>query len=595
MKQVLVFLIQIIILGYPGATCWAQARPNVILVMTDDQGIGDLGCHGNPWLKTPHIDSLYEASVRLTDFHVSPLCTPTRAALMTGLYPVNNGAWATFKGRDALSSQAITMADVFQQNGYQTAMFGKWHLGDNYPMRPTDCGFDLAIQHHAGGIGELSDYWGNSYFDDVYFVNNEPRAFSGYCTDVWFEEAMSFMDTLQPDKGPFFIYLPTNAPHDPLFVDERYAAPYQHLEGDSIISANLYGMIANIDENIGKLGRFLSQRGLVDNTLLIFMTDNGTRFGYSREGDLGYNKGYRGIKGAKLEGGHRVPFFIHWPAKGITGGIDRNILSAHVDLIPTLMGLCGLEWENQENWDGIDLSSFLLGERETFPDRSVYIHHRQDWRPPHQVRQSCLLYQNWRLINGTFLFDVVQDPEQRVDLREEQLELVSKLLDQNRLFRNRSEIRGEYQEFPSAMLGGAGGEEVVLTIQHAIGEDKGIWKAEQVAAGIRNRNNTHALEIIEAGTYLVSCRRWPKEWPGAIQGIPERHPNHDFDYLPIKPERVRIRIANQMHEKEILPNQESVNFILRLPKGKTLLVNDFVAEGETYGVYYTYISKWVEE
>ncbi|MGB5262891.1 MAG: sulfatase-like hydrolase/transferase, partial [Lutimonas sp.] len=276
-------------------TLKAQARPNVILVLTDDQGIGDLGCHGNPWLKTPNIDAFYEEAMRMTDFHVSPLCTPTRSAIMTGRYPINNGAWATFKGRDALSRNTKTMADMFRENGYKTALFGKWHLGDNYPVRPTDSGFDIAIHHLAGGIGELSDYWGNSYFDDVYYVNNEPQQFEGYCTDVWFDETMKYID--KNKDQPFFVYLPLNAPHDPLIVDEKYAAPYKHLEGKKIISADLYGMIANIDENFGKLTQFLEDKKLADNTILIFMSDNGSRFGYSKDGKLGYNKGYEGIKG----------------------------------------------------------------------------------------------------------------------------------------------------------------------------------------------------------------------------------------------------------------------------------------------------------
>ncbi|MEO1451804.1 MAG: arylsulfatase, partial [Bacteroidota bacterium] len=430
----------------------AQRPPNVILIMTDDQGIGDLGCHGNPWLKTPNLDSLYDQSVRLTDFHVSPYCTPTRSALMTGLYPVNNGAWATYKGRDALSSQAVTMADIFQQNGYQTAMFGKWHLGDNYPVRPTDCGFKLAVQHRAGGVGELSDYWGNTYVDDVYFVNNEPRPFTGYCTDVWFQEAMHYMDTLR--EGPFFLYLPTNAPHSPLYVDSSYAAPYKHLEGSDIISANMYGMIANIDENMGKLGRFLDQKGLAENTILIFMTDNGTNYGYSRNGKVGYNKGFRGIKGDKLEGGHRVPFFIRWPAQNMGSGKDLEVLSAHVDVIPTLMGLCGFTGVDDHAWDGVDLSSLLLGQSAEIPDRSVFVHHRQDWRPPEQVMRSCILYQDWRLINGKLLFDISQDTLQKRDLAKEHPALVSRLLQQNQAFLDEAEARVEFQEFPSPVLGG---------------------------------------------------------------------------------------------------------------------------------------------
>ena len=241
---------------YLGAS--QNSKPNVILVLTDDQGIGDLGCHGNPWLKTPNIDKFYTEAVRMTDFHVSPVCTPTRGAIMTGQYPINNGAWATYKGRDALSGNATTMAEIFRDNGYKTGMFGKWHLGDNYPARPTDLGFDVAVHHKAGGVGELSDYWGNNYFDDTYFVNNEPEQFEGYCTDIWFYEAMKFIEST---KEPFFVYLATNAPHSPHYVDEKYADPYTPFVGTEIPNAEFFGMIANIDENFGKLEKFLKKAG----------------------------------------------------------------------------------------------------------------------------------------------------------------------------------------------------------------------------------------------------------------------------------------------------------------------------------------------
>ncbi|WP_237706941.1 arylsulfatase [Ochrovirga pacifica] len=407
-------------------------QPNVILILTDDQGIGDLGCHGNPWLKTPNIDAFYTKAVRMTDFHVTPLCTPTRAAIMTGQYPINNGAWATFKGRDALSGDAQTMADVFQQNGYKTAMFGKWHLGDNYPTRPTDSGFETAIHHLAGGVGELSDYWGNSYFNDVYYVNNKPKQFDGYCTDVWFDETMKFID--QNKEKPFFVYLPTNAPHDPLIVAEKYAAPYKHLEGKQIPKANLYGMIANIDENFGKFYQFLGDKYLLENTILIYMSDNGTRYGYTHDGKLGYNKGYRGIKGSKLEGGHRVPFFIRWPNGKIEGGRDVNALAAHVDLIPTLANLCDLKIPENMPLDGEDFSSALTGENKKWERKTAYIHHNQDWRPPADVAQTCILKGDWRLIDGHQLYNVKTDPKQRKNVAKMHPELVAELLSQNQKF-----------------------------------------------------------------------------------------------------------------------------------------------------------------
>ncbi|MEM9834034.1 MAG: arylsulfatase, partial [Bacteroidota bacterium] len=352
--------------------------PNVILVMTDDQGIGDLGCHGNPWIKTPNLDKFYEESVRLTNFHVSPLCTPTRAAIITGQYPIHNGAWATFKGRASLHHNSPTIAEIFQQNGYTTGMFGKWHLGDNYPARPTDCGFDHAVHHSSGGVGEISDYWGNSYFDDMYLVNNEPTQFEGYCTDVWFEEASKFIK--ENRENPFFIYLPTNAPHSPLIVADQYSDPYAPLEDTEIPSANFYGMITNIDENFGRLDSLLNATGLAENTILIFCTDNGTQFGYNEEGNLGWNQGFRGNKGDKLEGGHRVPFFIRWPAAGISGGKDIGVLLAHIDLFPTLASMCQLALPADLPLDGIDFSELLLDTISNLPERTVFVHHRQDWR-----------------------------------------------------------------------------------------------------------------------------------------------------------------------------------------------------------------------
>ena len=564
-----------------------QRPPNVILILTDDQGIGDMGCQGNPWLKTPNMDAFYEEAVRLTDFHVSPLCTPTRAAIMTGRYPINNGAWATFKGRDALSPGVTTMADIFKQNGYTTALFGKWHLGDNYPVRPTDCGFDVAIHHLAGGVGELSDYWGNSYFDDVYYVNNEPKQFEGYCTDVWFDETIKFIENNKDD--PFFVYLPTNAPHDPLIVAEKYADPYKKLEKDKIISADLYGMIANIDENFGKLLRFLDEKDLANNTILIFMTDNGTRFGYSRDGKLGYNKGYRGIKGDKLEGGHLVPFFIRWPNGKIQGGRDVNTLAAHVDLIPTLAGLCGISIPQNISLDGIDLSPLLLQQKKKIGKRTVFIHHRQDWRPPKDIAQTCILYDQWRLLNGKELYNIRKDPGQQNDLADRRPKLVKQLLDHNAKFLSTTKTNREYKELPVHVVGNEAQEEIKLTIQHAIGEDGGIWKTEQVAAGMKNKNNTHAIEVEKDGNYLISCTRWPKECPGPILGVPQKNPKGRFEYQTINPEKVRIQIANQILEKKIGSEDEEVGFEVRLEKGKTLLTNDFIEGKKKYGVYYTYI------
>ncbi|MFY0626957.1 MAG: arylsulfatase [Reichenbachiella sp.] len=567
----------------------AQKPPNVILILTDDQGIGDLGCQGNPWLKTPNIDAFYEASVRMTDFHVSPYCTPTRAAIMTGRYPINNGAWATYKGRDLLTEGALTMAEIFKQNGYKTGIFGKWHLGDNYPVRPTDCGFDVAVHHKAGGVGELSDYWGNNYFDDVYFVNNEPMQFEGYCTDIWFEESMKFID--ENKENPFFVYLPTNAPHSPWFIDKSYSSPYKELEGDEIFNANFYGMISNIDENFGKLEKFLNEKKLADNTILIFMTDNGTSGGMSADGKIGFNKRLRGTKGTRTEGGHRVPFFIRWKDGKISGGRDVELLAGHVDLIPTLSALCDLKTSQKTDFDGIDVSPYLFkkGKKEPKPSREMYVHLRQDWRPPYAIDRTCIMKDDWRLVNGSELYDIKSDPMQSKILSDDFPKRLEELKKSNHAFIDQAKLNLEYYEMPYFVVGNDAQDEIKLTIQHAIGEDGGIWKSQQVADGLKNINNTHSLKFEKSGIYEIACRRWPKECPGSIWGVPQENPKDLYKYSTIKPEKARISLSNQMFEKDINGDEEAVVFKVKVEAGKTFLVTDFLEGKKKYGVYYTYV------
>ncbi|MHC5056243.1 MAG: sulfatase-like hydrolase/transferase, partial [Planctomycetota bacterium] len=249
----------------PGGGVRAATKPNVILVMTDDQGYGDLSCHGHPTLKTPHLDGLHAESTRFTDFHVSPTCSPTRAALMTGRYNNRAGVWHTIMGRSILLRDEVTAADVFAANGYRTGFFGKWHLGDNYPFRPEDRGFQTVWRHGGGGVGQTPDYWGNDYLGDTYWIDGKPTKFEGYCTDVWFDGLLKFVEANR--ERPFFAYVPTNAPHGPFISPPEY--PNQ----------GFYGMIRNIDDNMGRLMKRLDELGLAQDTILIFMTDNGTAAG----------------------------------------------------------------------------------------------------------------------------------------------------------------------------------------------------------------------------------------------------------------------------------------------------------------------------
>ena len=221
-------------------------------------------------------------------------------------------------------------------------MIGKWHLGDNAPHRPQDRGFQDVDWHRCGGVGQASDYWGNDYFDDTYEWNGQFEKFDGYCTDVWFREAIRFVEVSK--NKPFFLYLATSAPHSPYFVDEKWAAPYRK-DPKWKPFANFHGMIANIDHNLGLLRERLVQLDLAENTILIFMTDNGTSAGgkfkgLDSEASAGFNAGMRGKKSSIYDGGHRVPFFIHWPKGKLTGGREIDTLAAHYDVLPTLAELC---------------------------------------------------------------------------------------------------------------------------------------------------------------------------------------------------------------------------------------------------------------
>lgn len=250
-----------------------RERPNVVFVLADDVGYGDLACLGNPAIKTPNIDELHGDSVRLTDFQVSPTCAPTRASLMTGRYNNATGVWHTVSGRELLDPSNISMAECFKSTGYATGIFGKWHLGDNYPCRTIDFGFDESIVCGGGGIWQTPDYFGNDDRDDAYLHNGKFEKYLGFSTDIFFDRAMDFMDRAQTRSEPFFCYIPTTAAHQPLWALKKDSKPYENVPGLS--EAGFYGMIANLDANVGKLRRYLDSRNLTRNTILIYAGDNG--------------------------------------------------------------------------------------------------------------------------------------------------------------------------------------------------------------------------------------------------------------------------------------------------------------------------------
>ncbi len=380
------------------------ARPNVILIMSDDQGYGDLSLHGNPVLSTPHMDSIGRDGMRFTQFHASPVCSPTRACLMTGRYNYRTGVVDTFIGRSMMAPDEVTVADHLRKAGYSTGIFGKWHLGDHYPMRAMDNGFDDCLVHYGGGIGQPSDPpGGESYFDPLLQRNGVAERFRGYCTDIFFNEASQFIQKNR--RRPFFAYVPTNAPHAPLEVAESFVEPYRK-KGLAERDARAYGMIANLDWNIGKLLAMLKSSNLERDTILIFMTDNGPQWPR-------YNAGLRGTKGTVYQGGIQVPFFVRWPAR-IKAGSTTDRLSAHVDVMPTLLELCGAAAPTGRKIDGKSLVPILNGQP-NWPDRTMFLQwHRGD--APERWRGACARNQKWKLVEDKELFDLESDPGETTNL-----------------------------------------------------------------------------------------------------------------------------------------------------------------------------------
>lgn len=398
----------------------AGARPNIILVMTDDQGYGDLGCHGHPFLKTPNLDKLHAQSTRFTSFNASPSCSPTRSALMSGQLPFKNGVTHTILERERMALSATTIAEVLKRAGYTTGIFGKWHLGDEDAYQPDQRGFDEVFIHGGGGIGQsypgsCADVPGNNYFDAVIKHNGAFVKTKGYCTDVFFRQTLVWINAQRDSGKPFFAYLPTNAPHGPYIVEDRYKAPYMGKCPDH--SAAFFGMIANIDENMGLLMEKLDEWNLSDNTLLIFMTDNGTAAGT-------YNAGIKGRKLSPHEGGSRVPLFMRFPGQ-ISPGVDIDTLTRHVDIFPTLAEFAGIAIPDNLGLDGRSLVPLLRNAPDIKPDDRMLLFHVGRWAKrdaPEQFRRGlpspdaakyngfAVRSKRWRLVGKHELYDMVNDP-----------------------------------------------------------------------------------------------------------------------------------------------------------------------------------------
>lgn len=352
----------------------AGARPNIILILTDDQGYGDIAAHGNTKIKTPHLDRLHAESLRFTDFHVSPTCAPTRCSIMTGRHEFKSGVTHTIMERERMSLKATTLPQTLKAAGYATGIFGKWHLGDEAAYQPGRRGFDEVFIHGAGGIGQsyagsCGDAPGNTYFDPAILHNGTFEKTTGYCTDVFFAQATRWIESQRGSGGPFFAYITPNAPHAPLDCPPEYIKMYDGMGLPENV-CRFFGMITNIDDNVGRLLAKLAEWGLSKNTLVIFMNDNGGTAGCKV-----FNTGMRGQKGSAFNGGTRGASFWRWPGT-IPAGFDCDRLTAHIDLFPTLVDLAGATApaDVAAKFDGRSLLPLLKDPAAPWADRYLFTH-----------------------------------------------------------------------------------------------------------------------------------------------------------------------------------------------------------------------------
>jgi arylsulfatase A-like enzyme len=541
-KSALAWLLLAACGGGPGEA--EGPRPNILLVITDDQGWGDLGIHGNPKIRTPNLDRLARESVRLDQFHVMPVCSPTRACLLTGRYNYRTGVVDTYLGRSLMHPDETTLAELLRGAGWRTGIFGKWHLGDNFPLRPHDQGFQEALTLKGGGIGQPSDPpGGDSYVDPTLYRSGVAEKSKGYVTDVITDGALKF---IQGAAGrPFFAYVAYNCPHDPLQAPPDLLEAYRK-DGLPDNAAKVYAMVENIDANVGRLLRKLSELGVADDTIVIFMTDNGPA------GER-YNGNMRGRKGTVFQGGIRVPFFIRWPA-ALKPRIE-DTPAAHVDVVPTLLEAALLP---ARPTDGASLLP-LLRMNAPLPDRSLFFQwHRGD--APEANRACAVRRGQWKLVRldpktPAMLFDLGSDPGEKNDLAASRPDIVARLqADYDAWFKDVCSTR----DFAPPRIGVGSPEEnpVLLTRQD--------WRGPSAGWTPKSRG-WWELEGLRAGTCDVRLLFAPVSGPAVL----------------------KLRMGGQARTGELAAGSREFGFRdVALPAGPFRLEAELEAGGETLGVLY---------
>jgi arylsulfatase A-like enzyme len=574
----------------------SKKKPNVIVILSDDIGYGDFSCHGNPVLKTPFLDQIAKEGMDFTDFHVTPVCTPTRGQLMTGLDCLHNLACSVTAGRTVPRRDVPTMAELLHKGGYTTGIFGKWHLGHEYPDRPMDRGFDKAIWFKGWGLQSEIEF-DNDYVNPRYLDGAETKRASVYCTDLWFQEAIAWM-TQQKDKGkPFFVYLPTNAAHMPLWPPEKYADMYKDAGGNM---APYFAMMANLDDNIGKMDEWLKKSGLFRDTIVVFMTDNGSAFqmqgarGGMRAGGAGasvqsYNAGLREGKASNYDGGHRVACFVRYPEGGFQSGLEVSTPTQIQDILPTLLDLCRTS-PAKASFDGVSLVPLM--KKDHIKERMFVVQYGQRLRPVKY--DGAVIWNQWRLQKATELYDIVKDRAQQNNVAAQFPDIVNRMKTFYEDWWSKLEP-GISTPIPM-LIGTSAQNPVMLTsidwwevdvdninfVSNAVGGPRGgVWN----------------VQVESGGKYRVELRRWPfhtnkpidSEGPRAT--INGRALTQQVKRIPAHEAVMSVNGTEQ--RVSVKPEAVGATFDVSLPKGSGKLQGWFRdADGKDLcGAYYALITK----
>ena len=533
----------------------AGDRPNVLLILTDNQSYYELSAHGHPHVRTPHIDRLADQSIDFVNFHAPPFCSPSRALLMTGRYAMRAGIHNTIGGVSLLHRDEVTMAQLLKQAGYRTALFGKWHLGFSYPYHPNDRGFEEAFVHGGGGIGQLEDYYGNDHLDATFDHNGTFVSTEGFSTDVLFDRAKGFISRHRNE--PFFCFVSTPATHRPW---QSHPAKAQAIrERGEEYSRNdmaLYSMIENIDDNVGEILNHLAELDLEDETLVILATDQGTRRERLHKG-LGYDEF------------HQVFCMMRYPP--LTGDVGResNALSGMVDVFPTVMDLCGVA--TPRRLDGRSLRPLLAGKR-TWTDERRLIVQCPRGRAREKWKNASVKSQRWRLVEGRLLFDMLQDPDQNDNVIDSYPLVAASLRQTYEAFWN--SLPSSESLLSRHVLGAESAGEVRL---NAMDWYEGASPWHQLHMPNFKGNGKWAVEVEKNGNYRIELRHHPREAAS-----------------PLLAKGVYLEIGGRRFQKALQESDEAATFVVSLKAGKYDLESGFEpapgsSRKEAWGALFAYI------